>query len=186
MAQPYVGEIRMFAGNFAPAGWMFCEGQLLPISENETLFQLIGTTYGGDGESTFALPDLRGRIPVHQGNGFILAETGGAEEITLTVTQIPAHTHPALGSTGTATSNSPTGNVPGRVTIAAVFPYGTDAPVGPMSPLSISSVGGSQPHTNFQPYLVCGLHHLVVRDFPVPDIKRLGDVADRQRGESDG
>ena len=75
MAQPYVGEIRMFAGNFAPAGWMFCEGQLLPISENETLFQLIGTTYGGDGESTFALPDLRGRIPVHQGNGFILAET---------------------------------------------------------------------------------------------------------------
>ncbi len=79
MAQPYVGEIRMFAGNFAPAGWMFCEGQLLPISENETLFQLIGTTYGGDGESTFALPDLRGRIPIHQGNGFILAETGGAK-----------------------------------------------------------------------------------------------------------
>ena len=97
MAQPYVGEIRMFAGNFAPAGWMFCEGQLLPISENETLFQLIGTTYGGDGESTFALPDLRGRIPIHQGNGFILAETGGAEEITLTVQQIPAHTPPAAG-----------------------------------------------------------------------------------------
>ena len=84
MAQPYVGEIRMFAGNFAPAGWMFCEGQLLPISENETLFQLIGTTYGGDGQSTFALPDLRGRLPMHQGNGFILAETGGAEEMTLT------------------------------------------------------------------------------------------------------
>ena len=103
MAQPYVGEIRMFAGNFAPAGWMFCEGQLLPISENETLFQLIGTTYGGDGESTFALPDLRGRIPIHQGNGFILAETGGAEEITLTVQQIPAHTHPLLGSARPAT-----------------------------------------------------------------------------------
>ena len=100
MAQPYVGEIRMFAGNFAPAGWMFCEGQLLPISENETLFQLIGTTYGGDGESTFALPDLRGRIPIHQGNGFILAETGGAEEITLTVNQIAAHSHPFLASSG--------------------------------------------------------------------------------------
>ena len=98
MAQPYVGEIRMFAGNFAPAGWMFCEGQLLPISENETLFQLIGTTYGGDGESTFALPDLRGRVPIHQGNGFILAETGGAEEITLTVQQIPAHSHPMLAA----------------------------------------------------------------------------------------
>src|SRR5262245_17504567 len=114
MAQPYVGEIRMVGFNFAPAGWMFCEGQLLPISENETLFQLIGTTYGGDGESTFALPDLRGRVPVHQGNGggnnLILAETGGAEEITLTVNQIAAHSHPmlvssAFGNLPTAQSN---------------------------------------------------------------------------------
>jgi len=116
MAQPYVGEIRMFAGNFAPAGWMFCEGQLLPISENETLFQLIGTTYGGDGESTFALPDLRGRIPIHQGNSqagtFILAETGGAEEITLTVNQIPAHSHPLLVSTDQTTTAGP---APGEV-----------------------------------------------------------------------
>src|SRR5881628_4173617 len=111
MAQPYVGEIRMFAGNFAPAGWMFCEGQLLPISENETLFQLIGTTYGGDGEATFALPDLRGRLPIHQGNGFILAETGGAESITLTVNQIPIHTHALLASTNNALDNSPTNNV---------------------------------------------------------------------------
>src|SRR5687767_1541101 len=110
MAQPYVGEIRMFAGNFAPAGWMFCEGQLLPISENETLFQLIGTTYGGDGESTFALPDLRGRIPIHQGNGFILAETGGAEEITLTVNQIPAHSHPGLATLNAASGTSPAPN----------------------------------------------------------------------------
>ena len=94
MAQPYVGEIRQFAGNFAPAGWMFCEGQLLPISEYETLFNLIGTTYGGDGQSTFALPDLRGRIPLHFGNGFTLAETGGVETVTLTVSQIPAHSHP--------------------------------------------------------------------------------------------
>src|SRR5215212_1164760 len=107
MAQPYVGEIRMFAGNFAPAGWMFCEGQLLPISENEILFQLIGTTYGGNGQSTFALPDLRGRIPLHQGNGFILAETGGAEQITLTVQQIPAHTHPALATTDAAGGTTP-------------------------------------------------------------------------------
>src|SRR2546430_10905890 len=107
MAQPYVGEIRMFGGNFAPAGWMFCEGQLLPISENETLFQLIGTTYGGDGESTFALPDLRGRIPIHQGNGFTLAETGGAEEITLTVQQIAAHTHAMLATSATASQTTP-------------------------------------------------------------------------------
>src|SRR3954454_11979824 len=111
MAQPYVGEIRMFAGNFAPAGWMFCEGQLLPISENETLFQLIGTTYGGDGESTFALPDLRGRLPLHQGNGFILAETGGAEEITLTVQQIASHTHPLLASTSPGTTTNAQSNI---------------------------------------------------------------------------
>src|SRR4029078_4514686 len=98
MAQPYVGEIRMFAGNFAPAGWMFCEGQLLPISENDALFNLIGTTYGGDGQEPCALPDLLGRIPVHQGNGFILAEMGGVEDVTLTVGQIPAHAHAVLSS----------------------------------------------------------------------------------------
>src|SRR5437763_9279939 len=107
MAQPYVGEIRMFAGNFAPAGWMFCESQLLPISEYETLFNLIGTTYGGDGQSTFALPDLRGRIPLHQGNGFVLAETGGVETVTLTVSQIPAHSHALLASTDLGDQGNP-------------------------------------------------------------------------------
>src|SRR3954453_2255006 len=124
MAQPYVGEIRMFAGNFAPAGWMFCEGQLLPISENETLFQLIGTTYGGDGESTFALPDLRGRIPMHQGNSFILAETGGAEEITLTVSQIPAHSHPLLGSAVNGAQTVPTNNLLANSTV--ITPYAVE------------------------------------------------------------
>src|SRR6059058_5737099 len=153
MAQPYVGEIRMFAGNFAPAGWMFCEGQLLPISEYETLFNLIGTTYGGDGQSTFALPDLRGRIPLHFGNGFTLAETGGAETITLTVSQIPAHSHPLLATENFATSMSPQGNVAAKTAVANIDPYGTDQPTTPVSPTSISSVGGSQPHNNFQPYL---------------------------------
>ena len=127
MAQPYIGEIRMFAGNFAPAGWMFCEGQLLPISENETLFQLIGTTYGGDGQSTFALPDLRGRIPIHQGNGFNLAETGGAEEITLTVQQIPAHGHPFLASSAGANASTPQNNVVAQ-TDGTIFPYIADPP----------------------------------------------------------
>ena len=151
MAQPYVGEIRMFAGNFAPAGWMFCEGQLLPISENETLFQLIGTTYGGDGESTFALPDLRGRIPLHFGNGFTLAETGGVEEVTLTVQQIPSHTHAVLCSQNNGDSTQPQNNLP--ATNASVQVYRAQAPVAPLNAQAVGPVGGSQPHSNFQPYL---------------------------------
>jgi len=153
MAQPYVGEIRMFAGNFAPAGWMFCEGQLLPISENETLFQLIGTTYGGDGQSTFALPDLRGRVPIHMGNGFILAETGGVEEVTLTVSQIPAHSHPFLGTTTQAASFAVFNQLPAVTQLVSTSAYGTDTPLLNLAPNAVSSVGGSQPHTNFQPYL---------------------------------
>jgi microcystin-dependent protein len=140
----------MFAGNFAPAGWMFCEGQLLPISENDTLFQLIGTTYGGDGESTFALPDLRGRIPIHQGDGFILAETGGAEEITLTVQQIPAHSHPMLASDDIPVLSNAAANVLGQA--AAKF-YRAGNPTVLLAPAAVGPTGGSQPHTNFQPYL---------------------------------
>ncbi len=151
MAQPYVGEIRMFAGNFAPAGWMFCEGQLLPISEYETLFNLIGTTYGGDGQSTFALPDLRGRVPLHFGNGFTLAETGGVETVTLTVSQIPAHSHPLLASTSTATDANAVSNLLSQAT--GFFPYVNVNPSVAMSAASIGSTGGSQPHDNFQPYL---------------------------------
>jgi len=168
MAQPYVGEIRMFAGNFAPAGWMFCEGQLLPISENETLFQLIGTTYGGDGESTFALPDLRGRLPIHQGNGFILAETGGAEEITLTTSQIPAHSHPMLGSALNATTTSAVGNVAATMPEVTTFAYGTDLPPVNLNPQSLGPAGGSQPHTNFQPYLCVDFIISLFGIFPSP------------------
>ncbi len=136
MAQPYVGEIRMFAGNFAPAGWMFCEGQLLPISEYETLFNLIGTTYGGDGQSTFALPDLRGRLPLHFGNGFTLAETGGAETITLTV-----HRFRRTPTAMLATRNAPRGRRPSASVLPAIAsastitPYGTDAPLHASSEL---------------------------------------------------
>ena len=151
MAQPYVGEIRIFAGNFAPAGWMFCEGQLLPISENQTLFNLIGTTYGGDGASTFALPDMRGRLPIHFGNGFTLAETGGAEGITLTVNQIPAHSHPLLASASPGNQVSPAGNV--LATSFNVTPYINDVPTPDTNTASVGAAGGSQPHTNFQPYL---------------------------------
>jgi microcystin-dependent protein len=152
MSDPYIGEIRMFAGNFAPAGWAFCEGQLLPISENDALFTLIGTTYGGDGESTFALPDLRGRLPIHQGSGFTLGVQGGAEEITLTVDQIPAHSHPLFASTANGTSPNPQGNVPAQ-TPTGIAPYIQDVPSAGMAAGAIGPVGGSQPHTNFQPYL---------------------------------
>ncbi|MGH8478490.1 MAG: phage tail protein [Gammaproteobacteria bacterium] len=166
MAQPYVGEIRMFAGNFAPAGWMFCEGQLLPIAENDTLFNLIGTTYGGDGQSTFALPDLRGRIPIHQGNGFILAGTGGAEEITLTAAQIPAHSHALLGASVNGSQASPAGGVLANSTVIA--PYAPETPNGAMAPTAIAPVGGSQPHTNFQPYLCISFIISLFGIFPSP------------------
>jgi microcystin-dependent protein len=153
MAQPYVGELRMFGGNFAPAGWQFCDGTLLPISEFETLFNLIGTTYGGDGQSTFAVPDLRSRVPIHQGGGFTLAETGGVETVTLTVSQIPAHTHTMLGSSDTATGNAPANNVMASTTGATIFAYGSLNPISPISNQSISTVGGNQPHSNIQPFL---------------------------------
>jgi microcystin-dependent protein len=150
MGQPYIGEIRMFGGSFAPTGWAFCNGQLLPISENDTLFNLIGTTYGGDGQSTFAMPDLRGRVPIHQGSGFILAESGGVEEVTLTVNQIPVHSHAWIASEGAATSLTPAGNMPAE---ASKRFYVVPSSVTPMAAQSVIPAGGSQPHTNFQPYL---------------------------------
>lgn len=166
MAQPYVGEIRIFAGNFAPNGWQFCEGQLLPISENETLFQLIGTTYGGDGQNTFALPDLRGRVPIHQGNGFILAETGGAEEITLTVNQIPAHTHPLMASKNVGAASNPENAVPARS--PAVDLYFDGEASANMHAMSMLPEGGGQPHTNFMPYRCVSFIISLFGIFPSP------------------
>jgi len=167
MAQPYVGEIRIFAGNFAPAGWLFCEGQLLSISENETLFQLIGTTYGGDGQTTFALPDLRGRIPVHQGNSVILAETGGAEEVTLTVSQLPGHGHPMVAVGGaTGSQISPAGALPAQS--FNVTPYINDAPTGSFNAQAVGSVGGSQPHENRMPFLCVDYIISLFGIFPSP------------------
>lgn len=151
MAQPYIGEIRMFAGNFAPAGWAFCEGQLLPISEYDTLFALFGTTYGGDGLETFALPDLRGRIPIHQGDGFVLGETGGVEDVTLTVQQMPAHAHPLLASTAIGSAASPEGHVLAASGSSNAYRPGPASAA--LSSQSVGPIGGSQPHTNMQPYL---------------------------------
>jgi len=151
MAQPYVGEIRMFGGNFAPAGWMFCSGQLLPISENETLFNLIGTTYGGDGQSTFALPDLRGRVPLHIGSGFSLAQSAGVESVTLTTSQIPIHNHLLLTAGVAGDAQHVSNNILADAT-GGLTPYHPSPEPATMVPLS--SAGGNQPHDNMQPYLV--------------------------------
>jgi microcystin-dependent protein len=166
MAQPYVGEIRMFAGNFAPAGWMFCEGQLLPISENATLFQLIGTTYGGDGQSTFALPDLQGRLPLHNGSANVIATKAGVEAVTLTVSQIPAHTHAFLASTDTGTQIAPAGEVLGSLQAVKIYRAGPGSV--PLNAQSVSIVGGSQPHTNYQPYLCINFIISLFGIFPSP------------------
>ena len=167
MAQPYDGEIRMFAGNFAPAGWMFCSGQLLSISENETLFQLIGTTYGGDGESTFALPNLQSRVPIHQGNGFILAETGGVESVTLTTQQIPIHTHlPAASNVGG--SDNPAGNYWAKSTTGKPYVAAGGAIVSMNTATMGPPVGGSQPHENMHPFLCINYIISLFGLFPSP------------------
>ena len=158
MGQPYVGEIRMFGGNFPPNGWMFCEGATLPISENEVLFQLIGTTYGGDGQETFNLPNLASRVPIHMGTGpsgvtYQIGEMAGTEQETLTVQQIPSHTHTA-GAATTGQVLSPNGAVlaTAQSTQSGVRIYGA-SPTVAMNAASITPAGGSQPHENTQPFL---------------------------------
>ena len=156
MVQPYVGEIRMFAGSFEPNGWYFCDGRLLPISEFATLVAVIGTSYGGDGESTFALPDMRGRIPIHQGGGFALAQSGGAESVTLTESQIPSHTHQMLASSDPAGARVVTNAVFGR---GVADTYASEFTGQALSSQSVDVTGGSQPHSNFQPYLC--INHII-------------------------
>ena len=174
MGQPYIGEIRMFAGNFAPAGWAFCDGQLMPISENDALFNLIGTTYGGDGQETFALPNLQSRVPIHQGsNGtsnYVLAETGGVEQVTLTSNQIPIHNHPFL-ATSTGQLASPANAFPAVASgpgldLAGVYAL-PDTAVS-MS-VSVTPMGGSQPHDNMIPFLVINFIISLFGIFPTPN-----------------
>jgi microcystin-dependent protein len=150
MSDPYLGEIRIFAGNYAPVDWALCDGQLLPIAQNDALFTLIGTTYGGDGQTTFALPDLRGRLPVHQGGSYVTGETGGAEQVTLTAQQLAGHTHALMASTALATQETPDGNVTGQTEIAL---YGNESPFGPLNAQALTAIGGGQPHDNVQPFL---------------------------------
>jgi microcystin-dependent protein len=153
MSSPYVGEIRMFAGNFAPAGWAMCQGQLMPISQQETLFNLIGTTYGGDGQETFGIPNFSGRIPIHMGTGsglstYQIGESAGVESVTLTVQQIPQHNHAAMCNTAAGNQNSPSNGIWAQ---SSSGQYGTGAPNTNMA--ALQPAGGSQPHENMMPYL---------------------------------
>ena len=156
MSQPFIGEIRMFGGNFPPAGWAFCDGQLLPIAENDALFALIGTTYGGDGQTTFALPDLRGRIPVHTGqgaaSGFTIGQSGGTEAVTLTVPQTPSHTHPLNASAAAASPTAVPAGSKVAVTSATTI-YSNSSSGASMSPSALGVAGGNQPHENMAPFL---------------------------------
>jgi microcystin-dependent protein len=155
MADPFVAEIRIFPFNFAPTGWAFCDGQLLPISQNTALFSLLGATYGGDGKSTFALPDLQGRAPMHPGQGpglslRDLGESGGSEFATLLASELPTHSHALSGSSNPATTTDPMGALPAVVSGTL---YGSEGGLVPMAPESVAPAGGSLPHNNMQPYL---------------------------------
>jgi microcystin-dependent protein len=171
MDQPYVGEIRMFGGNFAPNGWMFCEGQTLPISENEVLFQLIGTTYGGDGEATFNLPNLASRFPLHMGTGpsgttYQIGEYAGVEQVTLSTQQMPVHTHPFAASTAPGTQSAPAGEVPASG--STVLIYRPQNPSQALAAQTIGPAGGSQPHENMSPYLCINFIISLFGIFPSP------------------
>jgi microcystin-dependent protein len=166
MSEPFVGEIRMFAGNFAPRGWAFCDGQLLAVSQNDALFSLFGTTYGGDGRTTFGLPDMRGRVPIHAGAGpgltnRRLGAKGGSEKVTLTVNQMPSHTHQLKASTQTADDAAPGGKVTAQSDTRL---YINDTPVVAMNGASITNVGGSGSHDNMIPFLCI---HFIVALFGV-------------------
>ena len=152
MPEPFVGEIRMFGGNFAPAGWAFCNGQLVPISENDVLFTLIGTTYGGDGQETFALPNLQSRIPVHQGNNLVLGQAAGVESVTLTVQQIPVHSHAMVVTNTNGTGSSPGSNILAQS--PSIKMYSGAAVNTALLAADVTPTGGSQPHENCQPFLV--------------------------------
>jgi microcystin-dependent protein len=168
MAEPFLSEIRLFSFVFAPKGWALCNGQLLPINQNQALFSLLGTTFGGDGRVNFALPDLRGRIPIHVGSGHTLGERGGEQAHTLSISELPAHIHIANATTATATTNTPTSSLLlGQSTASQL--YGPPANLQAMSSAAITSVGGSQAHLNMQPFLTLSFCIALQGIFPSPN-----------------
>lgn len=163
MSEPFLGEVRMFGFNFPPQGWALCNGQLLPINQNQALFAILGTNYGGNGVTTFALPDLRGRVPVHQGNGVNYGQSAGEENHTLTSSEMPAHIHQVSASTTDASESTPGGNIWGA---APENPYSTGTANTVMNAASMGVAGGSQPHSNMQPYLTLNYCIALVGIFP--------------------
>lgn len=156
MGSPYLGEIKIISWNYAPQGWAFCNGQFLPINQNQALFSLLGTTYGGNGQTTFALPNLRGRVPIHMGQGHTLGEAAGAPAVTINQSQLPTHMHLLNAATTSASDNVAVGNLPA---VAPSNLYGPPTALTPLLGASVSSVGGSQPHNNMMPYTV--LHFII-------------------------
>jgi microcystin-dependent protein len=153
VAEPFLAEIRILSFNFAPKGWALCNGQLLPINQNQALFALLGTTFGGDGRVNFALPNLQGRTPAHFGDGLTLGQAGGAQAITLTQGELPPHTHSLVASADVASSADPAGRVPAKKARFGADVYAAPANLGPLATASVSSAGGSQAHLNMQPFL---------------------------------
>lgn len=165
MSDPYIGEIRMFGGNFAPVGWLLCQGQLVSISDYDTLFNLIGTTYGGDGQSTFALPNLQSRMPMHQGSGYQLGQVGGVESVTLNTNQLPVHTHAPVANTA-ATGPSPNGQFWASFIRTMYSPQ--TPPSDPLAGNALTPAGGNQPHDNMSPYLVINFIISLYGIYPTP------------------
>jgi microcystin-dependent protein len=168
MAEPFLGEVRLLGFGFAPRGWALCAGQLLPIAQNQALFSLLGTTYGGDGRTTFALPDLRGRTPLHVGNGIVLGESGGSEAVTLAVSQIPSHGHALAASADVSVTTAPTGSVLAKKARFGADVYATPdgaTPLTTLAPATLGTIGG-QPHENRQPYLTLTYAIALVGIFP--------------------
>lgn len=167
MAEPFLSEIRLMSFVFAPKGWALCNGQLLPINQNQALFSLLGTTFGGDGRVNFALPDLRGRTPIHVGSGHTLGERGGEQAHTLSIAELPTHTHVLTGSSTNGANTPTTTTVLGRSNPQAI--YGAPANLGAMDPRTVSNTGGSQAHLNMQPFLTLSFCIALQGIFPSPN-----------------